>query len=80
LLGVSLQTLARWRGWWKTAFVESEFWKEAKARFSVPVDGAAFPLALLQRFGADERERLTSLLRFLAPLTTPAGYVPDQRF
>jgi hypothetical protein len=80
LLGVSLRTLARWREWWRSAFTQSDFWKETKARFWPPVDASHSPLALLQRFGADERARLVALLRFLAPLTTPAGYVPDQRF
>src|SRR4051812_29709556 len=38
VLGVSLKTLARWREWWRTAFVESVFWKAAKAAFSPPAD------------------------------------------
>jgi hypothetical protein len=36
LLGVSYQTLARWRAWWAKSFVESAFWKGAKAAFSPP--------------------------------------------
>jgi hypothetical protein len=80
LFGVSLRTLRRWREWWKTAFVESAFWKVAKARFSPQADASEFPLALLARFGADEQARLLALLRFLAPVSTPAGYIPDQRF
>lgn len=80
LLGVSLRTLARWRAWWRAAFVESAFWREAKALFSPPADEGGFPLALLERFGADEEERLTALLRLMRPLSTPAGYVVDRRF
>jgi hypothetical protein len=80
VLGVSLQTLARWGEWWRTAFAESAFWKAAKARFATPLDASALPLALLQRFGADERSALAALLRFMAPLSTPAGYIPDRRF
>lgn len=79
LFGVSRRTLARWREWWRAAFAESAFWKAAKAFFSPPVAAASAPLALLERFGGDEESQLTALLRFLAPLSTPAGYLPDQR-
>jgi hypothetical protein len=33
LLGVSRRTLARWREWWRTAFVQSRFWQAARATF-----------------------------------------------
>lgn len=80
LIGVDLRTLARWREWWKTAFVESAFWKAEKAFFSPPADEGGFPLSLLERFGGDEEERLVALLRFVRELSTPDGYVPDRRF
>lgn len=80
LLGVSLRTLARWREWWKAAFVESDFWKAARAFFPPPADEGGCPLSLLERFGPDEEERLGALLRFVRPLSTPSGYVCDQRF
>lgn len=79
LFGVSLQTLARWRVWWQEAFVESGFWKAAKAAFSPAVAEALAPGSLLERFGGDELERLAALLRFLAPLSVPAEYAPDRR-
>jgi len=79
LLGVSYQTLARWREWWATTFVESTFWKGAKAAFSPPADESGFPLSLLARFGLDEEPRLIALLRFIRELSTPEGYVPDRR-
>jgi hypothetical protein len=79
LLGVSAQTLARWHEWWATAFVESAFWKGAKAAFSPPADASGFPLSLLERFGVDEEGRLIALLRFIRELSTPRGYVADQR-
>jgi hypothetical protein len=79
LIGVSRQTLARWRAWWKEAFVESDFWKTARARFAPPVNESTCPLSLLERFGMSEEARLLALLRFLEPLSTPGGYVPDQR-
>jgi hypothetical protein len=78
-LGVSQQTLERWRAWWREAFVESAFWKAARAAFSPPVADAGAPRSLLERFGGEEVERLAALVRFLAPLSTPAEYVPDRR-
>lgn len=79
LLGVSRQTLARWRTWWTAAFTESAFWKAAKAAFSPAVDETAVPSSLLACFAGDEPARLAGLLRWLAPLSTPAAYVPDRR-
>jgi hypothetical protein len=79
VLGVSVQTLARWRVWWKEVFVESTFWKMAKAAFAPPVDEADAPRSLLARFGGAEFEPLVALLQFLAPLSMPSGYLPDRR-
>jgi hypothetical protein len=79
LLGVSLQTLARWRAWWAEAFTESAFWKAARAAFSPPVAVTAVPSSLLERFAGAAHEQLAALLRFLAPLSTPEGDVPDRR-
>lgn len=80
LLGVGLLTLARWREWWRTTFAESAFWKEMRARFAPPPDANGFPVALLERFGSEEGGRLLALLRFMGPLSTSSGYLPDQRF
>ena len=77
--GVSEQTLERWRAWWRAAFVESTFWRAAKAAFSPPVDEAGAPRSLLERFAGDELDQLAALLRFLSPLSTPAEYIPDRR-
>lgn len=78
-LGVSRQTLERWRTWWQEAFRQSAFWKTAKAAFSPAVGEAGIPHSLLERFAGDEVEALAALLRFVAPLSTPADYVPDRR-
>ena len=77
--GVSRQTVERWRTWWREAFVESTFWRAAKAVFSPPVAETGAPRSLLERFGGDELERLAALLRLLSPLSTSAAYVPDRR-
>lgn len=80
MLGVSPRTLTRWREWWKTAFAESGFWKVARALISPPVEERGFPLSLLGRFEGGEEDRLIALLRFIKPISTSAGYVPDRRF
>lgn len=79
LFGVSLQTLARWRVWWREAFAESTFWKAAKAAFCSPVDVADAPGSLIEQFDGDGARRLQWLLRFLQPLSRPAEYVADRR-
>jgi hypothetical protein len=79
LFGVSLQTLTRWRAWWREAFAESTFWKTAKAAFSSPMDVAGAPRSLLERFCGDAAQRLQLLLRFLQPLSRPTEYVADRR-
>lgn len=79
LIGVDYRTLARWRAWWREAFVESTFWRGAKAAFAPPADERWFPLSMLERFGLDEEVRLIALLRFIRELSTPWDYVPDPR-
>lgn len=70
-LGVSGRTLARWRRWWREAFVASPFWQEVKGRFAPPVAPHELPASLLERFVADHvHARLVAVLRFLAPITT----------
>jgi hypothetical protein len=79
LLGVSVQTLARWRTWWTEEFAESAFWKAARAAFSPPVAASTVPNAMLARFLGEPHEQLAALLRFLSPLSTTAAHVPDRR-
>lgn len=78
LFGASLQTLERWRVWWMEAFLESDFWNEARADFARPLEDD-LPSTLLARFVGAAEEKLLALLRFLEPLTIPTGYVPDRR-
>lgn len=72
-LGVSERTLRRWRRWWREAFPQTSFWRTARAGFVPPVAGPELPGALLERFrGADALERVSRVLRFLAPLAAGA--------
>ena len=67
-LGIARRTLARWRKWWLETFA-GPFRPIAMAAFMPPLDLAGVPDALLDRFASDASEKLTSLLRFLGPLT-----------
>lgn len=72
-LGVSRQTLSRWRAWWLTSFPAARFWKAAKARFAPAVDTLALPASLLAAFPGADRERLVGTLRLLSPLSASAA-------
>lgn len=69
-LGIDRRTLERWREWWLETFVQSSFWKAARARFMPLICEKTLPLSLCQAFQLDRRDRLLELLRFLSPITT----------
>jgi hypothetical protein len=70
VLGVSAETLRRWRVFWQEAFAQSDFWKAARGRLMPPVDQARLPASLLERFEGDQKEQVLLLLRFIQPLVT----------
>lgn len=76
-LGIDRRTLERWRQWWLETFVQSSFWKLAKARFMPLICEKALPLSLGQVFGLDRPGQLLELLKFLSPLTTSS--IPLER-
>jgi hypothetical protein len=69
-LGIDRRTLERWREWWLETFVQSPFWKAARARFMPLICERTLPLSLCEAFGVDRRDRLLDLLKFLCPITT----------
>ena len=74
-LKVDRRTLERWRQWWLGLFVQSAFWKEARARLMPPLCQETLPLSLCLSFQvAERRDRLLDLLQFLSPITTPAAW------
>jgi len=73
-LGIDRRTLERWRQWWLGIFLESSFWREARARFMPPLSQKTMPLSLCESFEVERRDRLLDLLRFLTPITTPAAW------
>lgn len=71
-LGVARRTLQRWRHWWREIFVATPFWNLGRGRFMPPIEHAALPMSLLERFtGKDAQTQLVRCLRFLAPLSRP---------
>jgi len=74
VLRIDRRTLERWRQWWLGLFVDSAFWREARARFLPPLCQKTMPLSLGLRFEVQRRGRLLDLLKFLAPITTPTAW------
>ncbi len=73
-LKIDRRTLERWRQWWLGIFVDSSFWREARARFMPPLCQKTLPLSLCVSFEVERRDRLLDLLKFLAPITTPTAW------
>ena len=73
-LNIDRRTLERWRQWWLVTFVDSSFWREVRARFMPPLCLKTVPLSLCESFEVERRDRLLDLLKFLAPITTPAAW------
>ena len=79
-LGVSAQTVRRWRQWWQNGFVESGLWAERRGLFLPPVAVLDLPNDLVGRFVRRPGiSRLLALLRFLSPLTDHAARGTRQR-
>lgn len=76
-LGIDRRTLERWRTWWLESFVQSPFWKEARARFMPLLCEKRLPWSLCEAFEIDRLDRLLDLLRFLRPMTTTWVPVPQ---
>jgi len=67
LIPIDRRTLERWRQWWQDTFVQTPFWKIARARFASTVDRGAMPMSLLVAFGfASMRAYSKPLLKALA--------------
>jgi hypothetical protein len=73
--GVDRRTLARWREWWRTTFVQTRFWQAEQAAFAPPVDEGRLPASMFERFLGWPLRRLVNLLRFLTPISGGAAAV-----
>lgn len=69
-LGIDRRTLERWRQWWLETFVQSRYWKLARAAFMPPLCRETLPLSLARAFDIGWPGQLIRLLKFLSPLTT----------
>jgi hypothetical protein len=76
-LGIDRRTLERWRAWWLENYVQSSFWKVARARFIPLTCEETLPLSLGRAFGLDGPGHLIALLKFLSPITTES--IPLER-
>jgi hypothetical protein len=63
-----VRTVRRWLSWWRTVFVASSFWSEARARLLPPVAERLLPGSLQERFAPTSA--LLDMARFIAPITT----------
>ncbi|MDO8545093.1 MAG: hypothetical protein Q7S40_32035 [Opitutaceae bacterium] len=57
-LGVDRRTLERWRSWWLEQFAPGRDWRAARAQFMPPLDEAALPWSLWNRFTAHHDDPL----------------------
>lgn len=71
-IGVSLETLKRWRRWWRGEFVRSRFWQWARSMFSPTLsEQGVLASEIVDRFGgAGVAEAVGRCLQFLSELTT----------
>ena len=76
--GLDRRTLARWRAWWRSTFTDGPFAAVAMAAVAPPIDIAALPVSLLDRFAGDvtrAAHRLAAL-----PRSADRRRIGDARF
>jgi hypothetical protein len=70
-LGVSAQTLHRWRYWWQVTLPVSRVWKSLRSRLMPPLLSSALPTALLMAMnGSGLAQRLLHAVALLLPLSS----------
>lgn len=80
LVGMSRRTVESWCKWWRSAFCEGDFWREASGAFVPPVSATSLPSSLHARFTGDEEKRLLGVLRFLGPITGGTASLADRGY
>ena len=79
-LDVPLQTLWRWRRWWREQFVATRCWRALAGQFIPQIDADTLPGALLERLtGSGLCERLVQLLVLICPVTTSSSSLRVRR-
>lgn len=66
---VSKRTWKRWRRWWRTCFIATDFWKQGKGLLPIKCMNNIYPRSLFLAYSGTVSDRLVAVLRFLAPLT-----------
>lgn len=77
LTKVPRQTIRRWRQWWSHVFLNSQFWRQARARFIDSNDMRQLPGQILDTFWCPDREFDASFilaLRFFAMAWSPLSF------
>lgn len=66
---VSESTWKRWRQWWRAAFSETCFWKQARSVIPEYKKPVTMPRRMLNAFQGLIDKKIILLLRFIAPIT-----------
>jgi hypothetical protein len=67
---ISKSTWIRWKQWWQEQFSQTDFWKLSRAQLAnQPVGNDIIPRFLVRLFPQQFSDKLTSLLKFLSPIT-----------
>jgi hypothetical protein len=70
---VSESTWKRWRRWWRDAFVETAFWKQARGLVPETKRPMTIARRMLISFQGSIDNKLLLLLKFISPIT--AGHL-----
>lgn len=69
-LGVDRRTVARWRKWWREAFVASRVWGAIRGLMRSAARPDDLPRSLLDQLGGLRRRPVRRLLEMICPLST----------
>lgn len=72
---VPRRTIGRWRQFWQSAFIASEFWQRQRGDFMPPLDAGGLPASALERFSGNFLRRLTATLSWLCPISTQSRFM-----
>lgn len=70
---VSESTWKRWRRWWRAAFIETAFWKQARGLIPEPKRCISIARRMLIAFQGKIDNKMLLLLQFISPIT--AGHL-----
>lgn len=73
--GISKRTLARWRLWWREAFVRTALWRPEGASIVPAIPRHELPGGLIERFIGDRVQQWLYALVFLSPLSAPQFFL-----